>query len=62
MFKQSCLTPKEVAKIVHGNGDLSEEDSGWEMYYLGAKGSRVGDLYVIFGKDRCADWLNVTKR
>lgn len=29
-FKQSCLTPKEVAKIVHGNGDLSEEDSGWE--------------------------------
>lgn len=26
MVKQSCLTPKGVAKIVHGNGDLSQED------------------------------------
>ena len=29
-MRQKQLTKNEVRKIVHGNGDLSEEDSGWE--------------------------------
>ena len=54
ILRQHCVTVKEVRKIVHGKGELTNYGDGYkDLYYDGSRKSRIDYAYISF-EDGCA--------